>query len=360
MKIDIGSTIAQLRRKGNITQEQLAMAVGVSAPAVSKWETGQSYPDITLLAPLARYFGVSVDTLLAYEPKLTEEAQEALLAETSQAFSESGWAAGLAYCDRLLREYPSDMELRVLLSGNLMANLVFATGEAERNEGRARQIEWLQEASEKGEGQTQLSASYLLGMFYLGSRQLQEAERILEPLQDLELVNVRQSMPTLRMLQERYDDAALLSQRNLAFAVNELVTALVTMANVAIKQEKLEDAIRYADACETALTALDMDKPHRLNLASVRMSIAQAAKDDAGLLTAAEAYANALVDLRSPIHSSIASLVYDGIKSPALGSAQNQAMLQTAAEGLENSKAFADMRDEPRFQRILAALRHGE
>ena len=52
--LKIGANIAALRKEKGFTQEQLAAMIGVSAPAVSKWETGNSYPDITLLCPLAR------------------------------------------------------------------------------------------------------------------------------------------------------------------------------------------------------------------------------------------------------------------------------------------------------------------
>ena len=53
-QMKIGGSIASLRKARGLTQEQLAQQLGVSAPAVSKWETDSSYPDITLLCPLAR------------------------------------------------------------------------------------------------------------------------------------------------------------------------------------------------------------------------------------------------------------------------------------------------------------------
>ncbi|MDE7222332.1 MAG: helix-turn-helix domain-containing protein [Acetatifactor sp.] len=59
-----GEQLAFLRREKRITQEQLAQAMGVTNQAVSKWESGQSYPDITLLPRLAAYFQVTVDELL--------------------------------------------------------------------------------------------------------------------------------------------------------------------------------------------------------------------------------------------------------------------------------------------------------
>lgn len=61
---DFGGKISELRRRKDWTQDELAQRVGVSAQAVSKWETGQSMPDIALLSPLADAFGVSVDALL--------------------------------------------------------------------------------------------------------------------------------------------------------------------------------------------------------------------------------------------------------------------------------------------------------
>ena len=71
MKLSIGKVISELRKKNSITQEQLANAVGISVPAVSKWETGNSYPDITLLMPIARYLGVTVDDLFHYQSEMS-------------------------------------------------------------------------------------------------------------------------------------------------------------------------------------------------------------------------------------------------------------------------------------------------
>ncbi len=66
MDLSIGQTILQLRKKCKITQEQLAKNIGVTAQAVSKWETDVSYPDIGLLPIMAEFFGVSVDYILGY------------------------------------------------------------------------------------------------------------------------------------------------------------------------------------------------------------------------------------------------------------------------------------------------------
>lgn len=62
-----GTIIKRLREERGMTQLQLAQMLNVSDKAVSKWETGRGYPDITLLGPLAAALGLSVTELLAGE-----------------------------------------------------------------------------------------------------------------------------------------------------------------------------------------------------------------------------------------------------------------------------------------------------
>lgn len=60
--------IAELRKDKGISQQDLADVLGVSFQSVSKWETGTTMPDITLLPGIAEYFNVSVDELLGLRP----------------------------------------------------------------------------------------------------------------------------------------------------------------------------------------------------------------------------------------------------------------------------------------------------
>ncbi|MBP3392200.1 MAG: helix-turn-helix transcriptional regulator [Clostridia bacterium] len=66
MEMNIGKNIKRLRIAKNITQEQLSCAMNVTCAAVSKWERGETYPEITLLQPLAYFFGVTLDELMGY------------------------------------------------------------------------------------------------------------------------------------------------------------------------------------------------------------------------------------------------------------------------------------------------------
>ena len=60
-----GAVIKELREKHHFTQAELAEMLNVSDKTISKWETAKGYPDISLLEPIAKVFGISVTELLA-------------------------------------------------------------------------------------------------------------------------------------------------------------------------------------------------------------------------------------------------------------------------------------------------------
>ena len=70
--INIARTIVTKRREKGMTQEELAEFMGVSKASVSKWETGQSFPDIALLPKLASFFNISIDELMDFRPEMTQ------------------------------------------------------------------------------------------------------------------------------------------------------------------------------------------------------------------------------------------------------------------------------------------------
>lgn len=75
--------IKHLREAKNVSQEKMAQAMNVSYQAVSKWETGKSLPDITLLPLISRYFGITIDELL-----MAEQLDEKLLLEKYETEAE--------------------------------------------------------------------------------------------------------------------------------------------------------------------------------------------------------------------------------------------------------------------------------
>ena len=69
-----GKLIAELRHEKGMTQQALADKLGISAKAVSKWETGHGFPDISLISELSGIFGVDVSKIICGEmPKVRSE-----------------------------------------------------------------------------------------------------------------------------------------------------------------------------------------------------------------------------------------------------------------------------------------------
>ncbi len=68
-----GQLITELRKEKGLTQKQLADALNVTDKAVSKWERGLSFPDISMLEPISELLGVSIMEILAGERQSGEE-----------------------------------------------------------------------------------------------------------------------------------------------------------------------------------------------------------------------------------------------------------------------------------------------
>ena len=69
----IGDIIRKYRKNKGMTQEEMAACLGVTTPAVNKWEKGNTLPDITLLVPIARLLGITTDDLLSFKIELADE-----------------------------------------------------------------------------------------------------------------------------------------------------------------------------------------------------------------------------------------------------------------------------------------------
>lgn len=85
----IGAFVQQLRKEQNMTQKELAMQLGITDKAVSKWERGLSCPDISLLIPLAKILGVTTSELLNGE-RAEEPPQEHVENVVEEALEYSG------------------------------------------------------------------------------------------------------------------------------------------------------------------------------------------------------------------------------------------------------------------------------
>lgn len=103
----LAENIRKLRREKKVTQDQLASFLKITKASVSKWETGQSYPDIFLLPQIASYFDVSIDELLGYEPQLSPEQIKKYYMDLAEDFSKLPFDEVIEKSRALVKKYYS-------------------------------------------------------------------------------------------------------------------------------------------------------------------------------------------------------------------------------------------------------------
>ena len=120
MEILIGENIKRLRTDRNITQEQLAEALNVSAVAVSKWERCETMPDISMLPRLAYYFQVSIDELMSYDACAVDLAIKDFITEHTKAAEAYNAKECLRLSKVAYKKYPQDYRVMELYMWDLI------------------------------------------------------------------------------------------------------------------------------------------------------------------------------------------------------------------------------------------------
>jgi len=124
MALYFSEKFRNLRKSSELTQEQIADVFHVSPQAVSRWETGATYPDIEILPSLADFFNVSVDDLLGVDIRKKEERMEELLDQMAGLYDRQ-WSAEATLDAEIeilrgsLEEFPNNLYLLQRLAGAL-------------------------------------------------------------------------------------------------------------------------------------------------------------------------------------------------------------------------------------------------
>ena len=106
-QMQIGSVIRKYRKECGLTQEEMAKRLGVTTPAVNKWENGNTNPDIELLAPIARLLHISLDTLLSFQEKLTDMEIETLIRQMGDKLEKEGFEKTYEWAVQITKKYPN-------------------------------------------------------------------------------------------------------------------------------------------------------------------------------------------------------------------------------------------------------------
>lgn len=177
----IGKVIRKYRKLANLTQEEMAVRLGVTAPAVNKWENENSCPDITLLAPIARLLNISLDTLMSFQEDLTEQEIIDLVEQAAQIMKEKSYEEVFRWMKQMLEQYPNCEPLSLNFAAILDAQGIFQ-GVSEQEKYEKFICGWYERALDSKDENIRTKAADALTNFYLRKKQYDRAEKYLEYL----------------------------------------------------------------------------------------------------------------------------------------------------------------------------------
>ena len=121
MELKISENLKKLRKERGNTQDDLANYLGISVQAVSKWERGDGFPDITLLPYIASYYDVMVDDILGCNSLRKQEDIEAFKKQAQILSNKGKRKERLKLCREMQKKYPKDEDVLYNLIYDLWA-----------------------------------------------------------------------------------------------------------------------------------------------------------------------------------------------------------------------------------------------
>lgn len=242
--------IKEKRKEIGMTQEQVADRLGVSTPAVNKWENGVTFPDISLLPALARLLKVDLNTLLCFHEELSEQEINRFVMELSDMLNEDfgkGYDAAL----QKAREYPNCGKLIHTIALMLDGSLMLSGKDSSQKENYQEGIVWLYEQSAKcGDEETRTRSAFMLASKYIGQEEFEKAQEMIDLLPERSALDKRQIQSTFYSAKNQLEEAARILEGKLLSGINEVQMTLMAMVELELKmgtEENRKNAAYLAD-----------------------------------------------------------------------------------------------------------------
>lgn len=281
--MNIGSVIKKYRKEAGYTQEEMANRLGVTTPAVNKWESGNSKPDIELLSPIARLLHISLDTLLSFQEKLTDFEIGEFIQKMDKMFSEEGYEKTYQWAVNTIKKYPNCNLLIWQIAVMLDSRRII--GECDNPDKYDEQINaWYEIALNDEEEKIQHHAADSLFGFYLRKKDYAMAEKYLRYFSDYDPVK-KVKMGQLYMQQGKTEDAYEKLEDVVFSTYTTLNLTFGTMITQALEEKNHEYAKYLAKKMNVLANAFDMGKYHEC---AAMLNVVVAEKDVEGTFQVAK------------------------------------------------------------------------
>jgi len=342
----INEVIKKYRKEVNLTQEQIANYLGVTAPAVNKWENGNSYPDITLLSPLARLLNINVDTLVSFNEELAEKEIYQMLQELSVLAKKEGFIKAFEKGEALINEYSScDM---FILSVAQMLNVYMSLQEVEHADKYEKRIyQWYEMVINSKDQKVVAMATVSLVGKYAEKKEFERAQQLLDKIAPVGY-DKRQAQAMLFYKQGKKDEAYEIYEQLLYQGANDITSVLHLIVNRLINDDNFNMIPRYVNIANQIAKLFELGS-YIENTPDLFVAIAKKNK---------EKCLESLEKMVSGIDS-----VYDYTKSELYAhihfkeNSDNGIMKDMIKRGLESDEGLEFLKDDVAFKNIIKVLK---
>lgn len=254
----INEIIRSKRLEQGLTQEQVASYLGVSAPAVNKWERAVSYPDITLLPPLARLLGTDLNTLLSFREELSPKEISDFLGLVSSTAVSQGFDQALAMVQQKIQEYPTCDLLLLNAALTIDGLAVFSPQRPDPEQCTAFTDELYLRAARSNDPSIQNQARAMLFSVYMRRKEYDKAKDMLEALPDQPYYDKAQMASTLYLAENKLEKAAQTLERKLLTDISGIMTALLSLMEISLKEDRRGDAEILIQTFREAVSVFDL------------------------------------------------------------------------------------------------------
>ncbi|RDY29185.1 XRE family transcriptional regulator [Romboutsia weinsteinii] len=354
MKLPIGEVIYKLRKENGITQEQLAKAVGVSTAAVSKWESKNAYPDISLLPSIARYFNTSIDSLLRFEMEITKEEVMEIAAECAKLFETEDLEDAIKACNDYIQKYPNSHFLKFRIGSLYMTYLSKAKTEEGMQDFAKKAIELIEQSALSDDVEISEGSNYVLSSLYsmIGEDDKSEEALLLVPNK---VINRDDMLVPLYIKQERYDEAKKILQGNMLMSINRIKLFLDSFSNISVRENKMDYAKELLFTQRNLIKLFNIeDISLGTNSASLSRIYAKE-KDLEKALDYYEEYIDAVEKLMDNDKSIYDNKMFNTLEFPK-SMQSKEYMMQIIKMGMELDEVYDFLREDDRYKSIIKRL----
>lgn len=252
----INQVIKEKRNAQGLTQEQVAMYLGVSTPAVNKWEKGTCYPDITILPALARLLRVDLNTLLSFKEDLSEQEIGTFVNELVKIASNDGFDIAFEKAIDKIYEYPTCDKL-ILTVATVLQGSMYMFGVENREKYEKQIEEFYVKVTKSDDIEIRNQAVSMLINIYLGGKEYEKAQECVDKLPDI-TYDKKQLQGNIYSKSGEFQKAAELFEHKLLSATTDIFTSLMAMMEIALKEGRNEDAKYFAEISEKTTKLYDL------------------------------------------------------------------------------------------------------